>query len=457
MSATRKQQTAWILAALVILGLTLRIGAIVALRSWEHPSAMEHASLAASLLQHGDFSFGDFGYYGPSSVQSPPYPLLLAGLFWVTRSAPLGYLAAMILNALMGAATVALVYPLARVMGSTRNVGLLAAGAVAIWPTQIYAATFAQAISLITLATVAIVLLYYRSVRGGGVWAWVGFSLIGCLAALTEPVLLPIMALSGLLIFIHRNLRLSIRFRNAAILLAAAIVIIGPWTVRNRIVHGEWIPIKSTFWVNVWKGNNPYATGTDRVAMTPAERRQYWAGLLRLTDVKARENDIGRQYDKLSASQLAQLHDKTEAQREAIFKKWATGWISAHPAAYLDLCLVRLEKTFWIDWDNPKSYKLVYVVCRAVLLVLAAGGLILALRRRWSMGYPALLVGSCLLTYTLTITAARFLLPLEPFFLCLGALCAVTLWQWAAGSQTRTAESNEQNLRSQAPTLNPEP
>lgn len=421
------------LGAVVVLALVLRIGAVLSLQSWEHPDAMEHAALAGSLLKTGTFSFGDFGYYGPSSVQSPPYPLLLAGLFKIFQSHSTGYFAAMMLNALAGAATVAAVFVLARTLGGSAAVALTAAVLMAIWPTQIYATTVAQAITLITLGAVAIVALFYRAVRTGHITPWLGFSIIGCLAALTEPVLLPLMAFSGLLIFAYRRLKLSVRIRNAAILLAAALIIIGPWTVRNRLVHGKWIPIKSTFWVNVWKGNNPYATGTDRLAMTPAERGEYWAGLLRLSDQRARQTDIPHQYAILTPRQLAQLHDQPEAVREDLFKGWTTDWIASHPRQYLQLCVERLEKTLWIDWDNPKSYKLVYVVSRALLLILAAGGLLLAVRRKWSLMYPALLVGSCLLTYTLTITAARFMLPLEPFFLCLGALCLVTMARWVSG------------------------
>src|SRR5256885_10333978 len=37
-------------------------------------SDIEHRALAMSLLEHGTFYFRDFDYYGPSSVQSPPYP-----------------------------------------------------------------------------------------------------------------------------------------------------------------------------------------------------------------------------------------------------------------------------------------------------------------------------------------------------------------------------------------------
>ena len=78
MNARKVTLLLWIL---VLAALALRLGAIVALKSWEHPSPMEHRGLAMSLVNGTGFSFGAFGYYGPSSVQSPPYPLLLTALF----------------------------------------------------------------------------------------------------------------------------------------------------------------------------------------------------------------------------------------------------------------------------------------------------------------------------------------------------------------------------------------
>lgn len=425
----------------MLLGLVLRVGAIIFLHSWDHPGAMEHRAIAANLLLHGEFAFVDFGYMGPSSVQSPPYPALLAGLYWAFGiDSPQAYFAAMLINALAASIGIGLLYLLVRAWGGSERVALVAAGLLAIWPTQIYASSFAQAIALITTGVLAIILLFSISVRSGKVWPWVGFSLVGTVSALTEPVLLPAMALSGLLIFGCTRLPMSVRVRNAAILLGAAIVVIGPWTVRNRIVHGEWIPIKSTFWVNVWKGNNPYATGTDRLAMTPQERRHFAAGMLHFTDEKVREQDIDHQYSLLTKPELARLVGKPEAARERVFKDLATTWISAHPMEYLRLCGVRLVKSVWIDWDNPKSYKLAYVISRALLLVISVPGLVLAWRRHWALGYAELVFGLCLLTYTLTITAARFALPLEPLQLGVGALFLVGVCGWRRGGDRQKDE-----------------
>jgi hypothetical protein len=437
-----------VVAAVMLLGLVLRVGAIIYLHSWDHPGAMEHRANAGSLLLNGTFSFADFGYMGPTSVQSPPYPVLLAGSYWLLGfDSPQAYFAVMLINAVAASIGVGLMYLLVRRWGGGQAAALTAALLLAVWPTQVYAATYAQAIALITTGVLAILLLHHIAVRGGGVWPWVGFSLIGTLSALTEPVLLPLMALSGVLIFGATRLPMRARVRNAAILLLAAMAVIGPWTLRNHRVHGQWIPIKSTFWVNMWKGNNPYATGTDRLAMSDEQKAHFEAGMLRLSDTHVREEDIGHQYARLTKAERARLEGQPEAVREGVFKDLATTWIAAHPGRYAQLCGIRLLKSLWIDWDNPKSYKLPYIVSRALLLLICVPGLWLAWRRRWSLGYAALLFGLCLLTYTLTITAARFALPLEPLQLGVGALflvaVAAKLRQWMGKPKTAIPMGHE--------------
>ena len=111
-------------------------------------------------------------------------------------------------------------------------------------------------------------------------------------------MLLPILAASGLFIFAFKSLSFEMRSQRRGVCWALAIVIILPWTVRNRVVHGEWIPVKSTFWVNVWKGNNPNATGTDRLEMTDEKKAQ-----LKVTSLDATSQDVAHQYDALTPEQ----------------------------------------------------------------------------------------------------------------------------------------------------------
>ena len=128
-----------------------------------------------------------------------------------------------------------------------------------------------------------------------------------------------------------------------------------------------------------------------------------------LSDADIRKFDQEHQYAKLGSEKLKLLGALTEQQREKEFKQMTVSWMHwLIPINSARLCVKRLGKTIWIDWDNPKSYNWIYVSSRAALLVMAGIGLILALRRRWSLGFPALIYLSTLLLYTLTITAARF-------------------------------------------------
>jgi 4-amino-4-deoxy-L-arabinose transferase-like glycosyltransferase len=421
------------LGIFTLMALVLRLAAIFYLQAWTNPTAMEHHSIALYLLRGEGFTFNDWGVVQPTSVQSPPYPLFLASLYWLcSMNLEQAHKIAMVINAFLGAASVLLTYLVVRSLRGTALAGLLAALFVAIWPTQIYAVTVVQAISFITCCTLATIWLFYRSVDTRNVRPWFAYGILGCLGALTEPVMLPFMALSGLLILFWPGLAWSIRFRNAAILFVTALVILGPWAYRNFRVHGELMPVKSTFWVNVWKANNPNATGTDRVRMDEQTR----AKLAGLTDAQRRDPtfDALRQYDLLSAEQRAELTGKTEVQREKIFGRYAKEWISANPGGYLAMCVNRFIKTVWIEWDNPKG-NILYQLSRSALQLASLVGFIFAWRAGWRMTIPLLVVGLALLTYTLTIAAARFALPYEPWQLALIASAIA----WAFGRSGRSA------------------
>jgi len=429
---SRRTIVGWLIA-LSVLGFSGRMVTIVYQHAWQKPNAMEHRSIALSLVNGWGFSFGDFGYYGPSSVQSPPFPFLLATMFKIfgvetpadgsLHGANLAYFSIMVINALAGAGSVWLTYLLARTLGGTVVTGLLAAAAVAIWPSQVYAARHVQAIALITCSLAGMIILFYRAVRTGSAGAWIGFSIVATLATLTEPVFLPALGISFLLVLLWRGLDWNIRVRNAGILMLAGFIMIGPWTVRNRIVHEKWVPIKATFWVNVWKGNNDYATGTDRTAMTDEAKERVGSIANRLDDSQLLESqfDGQRQYVMLDPSKQSRLHNQPEVVREEVFKELAVGWIQDHPARYLQLCGIRLIKTLTIDWDNPKAENIYYQISRFVLLAFSAAGLLVAWRQKWSLLFPAVLVVTSLGTYTLTVTAARFSIPFEPLQLCLAA------------------------------------
>jgi hypothetical protein len=418
------------LIILSTLALGARLAADVHFKAWRSPSAMEHKSIAQALVNGKGFTFGDWGYYGPTSVQSPPFPFLLAAMFklfhavgpdgqLIKAGSEHAYMAIIVMNAFAGAALVWLTYLMTRTLGGTALAGLIAAGLVAVWPSQIYAARFVQAVSFITCGVVGITILYYQSIRTGKMAPWIGYSFLICIVTLTEPVFLPALLISGGLMFINRDLSWSIRLRNTAIGAFALFAVIGPWATRNYIVHGKIIPVKGSFWVNVWKGNNDYATGSDRLRLTASEK----AAVAKHINSGEGDDiqDTAHMREMLDPSQIARLANHPEADREEVFKQYAQDWIRAHPKRYAELCLIRVEKTLYIDWDNPRAYlSPTYKASRVVLLLMTIPGLVMAWKKKWSLMLPAVLALTALASYTLTVTAARFAFPFEPIQLALG-------------------------------------
>src|SRR4051795_13044103 len=119
------------LIGLCVLGFAVRIGAIFLLHRWTTPNAIEHRSLALGLLKYHTFSFRDFNYFGPSSVQSPPYPFLLFVLFklFAPESAA-AYTVAMTINAIAGAVTVWVTFKMVRSLGGNTAAAFIAAALV---------------------------------------------------------------------------------------------------------------------------------------------------------------------------------------------------------------------------------------------------------------------------------------------------------------------------------------
>jgi hypothetical protein len=271
-------------------------------------------------------------------------------------------------------------------------------------------------------------------VRDARLGAWIGFSILAMLAVLLEPVLLWPMLLTLVGVFFLRTLAMQTRLQFAAILLAAAMLIIGPWTMRNRVVHQEFVPVTSTFWPNFWKGNNPHATGTDRLPISEQQLAVLDSGT---TEAQRRDArfDSSRQFNTLTAQQRERLNHQPEIVRAHIFRQWATDWVTAHPLDYVRLCVVRLGKTLWADMDNPKAQD-VYSISRAILLILSVAGMGLAIRLRALRVFPTLLFVVPVLYFTLTLTGARYALPYEPLQF---AASAYAIAFFASSRRTRPA------------------
>ncbi|MEE9602199.1 MAG: hypothetical protein V3V75_02775 [Thermoguttaceae bacterium] len=416
--------------ALVLLGLLalgLRVCVVLALWS-EHdgPLAYEHGQIAENLLAGRGFSIEFLGSEGPTSQQAPFYPLLLAGIYWLFGTAtPEAILAVQLLQCVAGTALVLAVAWLAWLLVPDRpSVGVIAALGAAVYPAHVYMVTHLQvavwAALLLTLLLAVVLSPYWRSTRGGALLAG---SLAGVLL-LVEPILalaLPICALAFWLaegeVTWHGRFTRSAMGR-VALMAAVAALIIAPWTVRNWMVHGQPVFVKSTFGYAFWQGNNPISWGTDKIPKPSAEllRKDHDSTPADMDRAlwEARHETLYIDDVLLGPGDYGEFAGLSEPQRSKLLGRRGWEFVRAEPYRYAGLCLRRLRYFLLFDETNPKASNRLYRVSTVAWLVIASIGVVIY-RGRWRRLWPTYAIfATVTLFHTMVIVSARFRIPIEP-------------------------------------------
>jgi 4-amino-4-deoxy-L-arabinose transferase-like glycosyltransferase len=233
--------TLWLLAAVLVLGLGLRAGAVV--HPVANPADDSHAYYALSKALYEEGSFGGPEFHD-SSDWSPGAPLLYAAAFYATGGAREG--TARIVEALLGVAAILVVFGLGRRLGGPR-VGLLAAFAVAVYPPFIHSTGELMSEPPAILTLPAAVLAFLWACEQERLRAWLVPGLLFGLTAMFRPEYLLVGAAFLVLAAIRLGLARGWRAGLAApaVALAAMAVPILPWTVRNEVVLHRTVPIST--------------------------------------------------------------------------------------------------------------------------------------------------------------------------------------------------------------------
>jgi hypothetical protein len=430
--ATPDLRARWALALVALAALAVRAATVWALSSpLEERVTYEHGEIAENLLAGRGFTVRFLGAEGPTSQQAPLYPVMLAGcyaIFGVGSHAAI--LAMQFLQCLAGMGIVLASFWLARnLVPKAPSVAWTAAILAAFFPPHIYMVTHIQVVVWATLVLVVLLALVttprLQGTRGGAILA----GLVSGLLLLVDPILVLALPVAALAFWLGTGEVDKARWSepapsrspalaHAVLMGAVALAVISPWLVRNRMVHGEWVFIKSSFGYALWQGNNPHSWGTDKIPKPEAQQmltnhdgsvagwhRALWEArheTLYIDDVLLTEQDY-REFAALSEpARSRRLGDRA----------WA--FIAAQPARYAELCLARLGYFLGLDPTNPKTAHPVYRASTAVWLIFTALGLLVS-RPHWRSIWPTLAVfGAIALFHALTITSVRFRIPLEP-------------------------------------------
>jgi 4-amino-4-deoxy-L-arabinose transferase-like glycosyltransferase len=366
-------RTLLVLALIVVLGFGLR--AHRALDPLDHPGddARAYFSLSKSLYEDGT-------YGGPSfrdaSDWSPGAPLLYAGVYYATGGVRDN--AARLVLALLGAAAIVVAYLLARRLAGP-SAGLLAAAGVAVYPAFIHSngALLSEPPAVFTLPAAVLAFLWAR--ESGSPWAWLAPGILFGLTALIRPEYLLVgfaFALAALIgIWRERGWRPGAT--AAALLVAAFLLPIVPWTIHNLVSIDRFVPISTG-------GGKALYVGTDLSADGDYQR------------VKAElvERYRGRNLEpgspQLNAINPTPLFDRVAARYPDLTRDEALSKVgkdqlgddlSEHPLDYAAM-LIRKTGRMW-DRGVAMDSRLGRLAQRVAVLLAICGLVVLAWWRRW--------------------------------------------------------------------------
>ncbi|MGE3819982.1 MAG: hypothetical protein AB7I30_11130 [Isosphaeraceae bacterium] len=412
----------WFIVALAV---GIRLTAVLALRSESLPrTTYEHGEIAANLLAGRGFSVKFLGADGPTSQQAPVYPLIVAGAYALGGAgAPRALLILQLGQAALGGVLALGAVALAREVAPGRTRIALAAGIVtAVHPTLVYATTHVQVAVWAATLLVWVLVLGQRMARSGHDRQAVATGGLLGLLILTDPILGLVAPAVGLATI--RGLGRRRAIRALAVLGLVAGITLTPWTLRNYHIHGELVAVKSTFGYAFWQGNCALSEGTDKVVRASVERTlnrgRSLGGALDLRRLNATlweaRHEAGYVDDvALTAEDYRVLAPLSEPERSRRLFQRALADLRAEPGRYLALTLRRLRYFVLFDETNPKTRNPIYRIGHLALTLGAIGGWLAApawLRRNL---VPTLLTAGLVTAFhALTITSARFHIPLEP-------------------------------------------
>jgi 4-amino-4-deoxy-L-arabinose transferase-like glycosyltransferase len=369
-----------------------------------------YLTAARNLAFHHIFSHSQGATDIVPTVSHPPlYPSLIA-LLWRSDAAPL--IALTLLQVLLGAATVALVYLIARDRFS-RTVALVAGAGMLFAPMSGY---YTSLVLTETLFTFLLTLGLFLWGRERAVSSGIAFGL----AALTRTTMLPFLIVLLLITLVPRWRKQRRAYSSIALV---AIAVCSIWIVRNRVVAGSFVPVA------VGSGQN-LLFGTIETSLTGG---RYWTGSRWTT-----------QQQELPLFQMDQA--LPEAERDRARARRALGRILEDPLHWLAVRAKQYPKFFLdtgpyvLDPDNNPALqarpaprllsvliKVIFVAGNLLVFGLAAYGIFLERARFVSLSHIILFPLYLSAVHLPMWIEPRYSLPMMPAVAILAAVAAVRL------------------------------
>jgi 4-amino-4-deoxy-L-arabinose transferase-like glycosyltransferase len=431
------------LVAILLLGLGLRVG-----EAWDGRApvydASAYAAIAANLERGDGFTVGPSATQ-PSSNYSPGLPLLVAGVYEVTGG--VHERLARVVLALLGTLSVLFAYLLGRRLGRLLTLtgycrtnsasvvaGLVAAAIVAIYPAllEYQGMLMSEPLAAALLSGSVLAMLWAADRDDWARWLLPG-ALLGA-TAMVRPEYLGVAFLLAIVLF-ARAARSDWRrsLAQAAILLAGAVLVAAPWTIRNAIALDRAVPISTGGGQVLFAGTylpsdgDPEKVGAEVVARHPGLFDPADVQRLRLEQILAR----------LAAQRYPDLETDKALSRMGREQLWDD--ISEQPLEYAGFLATKVGH-IWSHGPRDVMREPGWEAFHWALVGFGLLGLcLLAWRRRWEALVLATIFLSITALSALLVASPRRVLVMLPLVAALAGVGAT--WLWGAGWERRRKDA----------------
>jgi hypothetical protein len=346
-----------------LLAFVVRLGIMLASRPYKQLFRTEIHHIAISITNGTGYGNPYLTPTGPTAHYSPGCPLIVAAVYRIFGTGEAAEVASYTLN-IAGVSSVYAFLPLVCVcLGLPRGAGILAAIVGAIVPVyplnefrSISAVSGAFCLELLTLMT-AYAWSSGRTLTGG---LGALFGSAWGIALLISPNLL-LVGLSWLAVAACRYRLAMARFAIVFVTVIGAVML--PWAIRNALVLGSPIFLRSNLGLELQIANNDLAT--------PA--------------LKDNAESFASYHPFVNRSESESVHRLGELVYMRQKMDQATGWIDHHPLPFVALTGARIF-LFWL----PRTYKLGQSIVVWTLTLVGFAGLVFAWKRQraafWILG-----------------------------------------------------------------------
>lgn len=316
-----------ILWAIFVAALAIRIGALIATGRLADPLTWEYEVMASNLLAGRGLVYSYLGIEY-TSFTGPIFPLWCALIYTVSDH---NRTVAILLLAVLSAVVAVLAAAWGRRLFQHQAAGWTAGALVAVHPGLVFYSTMLHAATLDALLFTLVGWAVWR-LRERPTWPHrLVTGLVLGVSLLERPILLvflPCFAVWYLRVG-TRGMSHALRTILAVVMIAAAVM--GPWGVRNYLIHHRVVLMQSTSGLSFWKGNHPGATGGNF-------------------------DQAGRPVLSSAPETLtARLRTATnEFEQDRIFWEEALQFVTDHPGDFLELWMRKWAR-FWLFVPAPHT------------------------------------------------------------------------------------------------------